>query len=163
MLIHLKNKETLQIDLFKFKCSTGKKGLTKNKKEGDMKTPKGIFSLGHLFYRKDRNVQIKTKMKLISINKNMGWCDDVSSNKYNKLINVNQKIKHERLYRKDNKYDLLLPINYNTYPIKKNKGSAIFIHLTKNYKKTAGCISISKKDFIILLKLINPKTRIKIY
>ena len=68
----------------------------------------------------------------------------------------------EKLYRKDYKYDLLIPINYNTKPIIKNKGSAIFIHLTKNYKKTAGCVALSKKDFLILLKLINSKTKIKI-
>ena len=79
MLIHLKNKETLQIDLFKFKCSTGKKGLTKNKKEGDMKTPKGIFSLGHLFYRKDRNLITK----FYSSFGNLQWKISLASNNSN--------------------------------------------------------------------------------
>ena len=92
----------------------------------------------------------------------MGWCDDVESKKYNKLIRVNKKIRHEKMHRNDGTYDLLIPIHYNTKKIIKNKGSAIFIHLTKNYKKTLGCIAIKKNDFLILIKLINKKTRIKI-
>ena len=61
MLINLKNKETLTYENFSFKCCIGKKGLTSKKKEGDKKTPKGIFSLGPLFYRKDRNKEPLTK------------------------------------------------------------------------------------------------------
>ena len=162
MIIKVKNKETLKINLFKFKCSIGKKGFTKNKFEGDKKTPIGLFSIGDLYYRKDRISKFDTKLKSIKIKRNMGWCDDINSKNYNKLINVKEKIKHEKLYRNDYKYDLFIPINYNTKPIIKNKGSAIFIHLTKNYKKTAGCIALSKKDFFILLKLIDKKTKIKI-
>ena len=163
MIIKLKNKETLEIDLFKFKCSIGKNGFTKKKIEGDKKTPKGIFSIGNLYYRKDRISKFETKLKTIQIKKKMGWCDDINSKFYNKPINIMKNIKHEKLYRKDYKYDFLIPINYNTKPIIKNKGSAIFIHLTKNYKKTTGCIALSKKDFLILLKLINSKTKIKIF
>ena len=162
MIIKVKNKETLEIDLFKFQCSIGKKGFTKNKFEGDKKTPIGLFSIGDLYYRKDRISKFDTKLKSIKIKKSMGWCDDINSKNYNKLINVKEKIRHEKLYRNDYKYDLFIPINYNTKPIIKNKGSAIFIHLTKNYKKTAGCIALSKKDFFILLKLIDKKTKIKI-
>jgi L,D-peptidoglycan transpeptidase YkuD (ErfK/YbiS/YcfS/YnhG family) len=131
--------------------------------EGDKKTPKGIFSIGNLYYRKDRISKFETKLKTIQIKKRMGWCDDINNKYYNKPIKIKKNIKHEKLFRKDHKYDLLIPINYNTKPIIKNKGSAIFIHLTKNYKKTAGCVAISKKDFLILLKLINSKTKIKIF
>lgn len=162
MLINLKNKDTLTFDDFSFKCSIGLRGITYKKVEGDKKTPKGIFSLGPLFYRKDRNKEPYTKIKKIIINQNMGWCDDGKHKKYNKLIRIDKKIKHEKIFRNDGKYDLLIPINYNTYKPKKNKGSAIFIHLTKNYKKTLGCITLKKKDFLILLKLINKNTKIKI-
>ena len=93
----------------------------------------------------------------------MGWCDDVKSKKYNKLIKTNTKFRHEKMFRRDYKYDYLIPINYNTKNTKLGKGSAIFIHLTKNYLPTAGCIGIKKKDMLILLKLINRKTRIKIF
>ena len=163
MIIKLKNKETLEIDIFKFKCAIGKNGFSKKKIEGDKKTPKGLFSIGNLYYRKDRISKFETKLKTIQIKKKMGWCDDINSKYYNKPIKIKKNIKHEKLFRKDHKYDLLIPINYNTKPIIKNKGSAIFIHLTKNYKKTAGCVAISKKNFLILLKLINSKTKIKIF
>ena len=138
-------------------------GLTKSKIEGDKKTPKGIFSLGNLYFRKDRNSKPITKLKCIPINKKMGWCDDPKSKKYyNKLIKVSKKIKHEKLFRKDSKYDFLIPINYNTKQTRLGKGSAIFIHLTKNFKPTEGCIALKKKEFLILLKLINKNTKIKI-
>ena len=93
----------------------------------------------------------------------MGWCDDPKNKKYyNKLIKVSKKIKHEKLFRKDSKYDFLIPINYNTKQTRLGKGSAIFIHLTKNFKPTEGCIALKKKEFLILLKLINKNTKIKI-
>ena len=162
MRIILKNKETLLYNDFEFKCCIGEKGSTFKKKEGDKKTPKGIFSLGPLFYRKDRIPKPITNIKKKEIRKTMGWCDDANSENYNKLIKVSNKIKHEKLFQKKNNYDLLIPINYNTKKPKKNKGSAIFIHLTKNYMKTLGCIALKKNDFLILLKLINKKTKIQI-
>ena len=163
MTIILKNKVTLKFDDFYFKCSIGKKGLTKKKIEGDKKTPVGTFSLGNLYYRADRNSKLLTKLKCIKIKKFMGWCDDIKSKKrYNKMINVGNKLGHEKLYRKDYKYDLMIPINYNTQKTKIGKGSAIFLHLTKNYKPTAGCIALKKKDFLIMLRLINKKTKIRL-
>ncbi len=163
MTIILKNKETLKIDEFFFNCSIGKKGLTKNKIEGDKKTPIGEFSLGNLYYRKDRNRKPETRLKCIPIKKEMGWCDDVKNKKYyNKLIKVSRKLKHEKLHRKDHKYDFIIPINYNTKNTILGKGSAIFIHLTKNFKPTVGCVALKKKDFLILLKLINKKTKIRL-
>ena len=162
MTIILKNKDTLIFDDFKFRCCVGKMGITNNKIEGDKKTPSGLFSLGKVFYRKDKNRKPITKLNLIPIKKNMGWCDDVKSKNYNKLINTSSKIKYEKLYRKDFKYNYLITINYNTKNTKPGKGSAIFIHLTKNYYPTAGCIGIKKKDMLILLKLINKNTKIKI-
>ena len=163
MTILIKNKETLIYDNFAFKCSIGKKGLTKKKIEGDQKTPIGTFNLGNLYFRNDRNSIINTKIKCIPIKKDMGWCDDTKNKKnYNKLIKIKKNLKHEKLYRKDSKYDLLIPIEYNTKKVVPGKGSAIFIHLTKNYSKTLGCIALKKKDFLILLRLINKNTKIKI-
>lgn len=162
MNITLKNKDTLLYDEFKFKCSIGINGLTSNKIEGDKKTPKGTYSLGPVYYRIDRLRKPISKLKKIIIKKNMAWCDDVESKFYNKLITINDKMKYEKLFRKEKNYDLIIPINYNTKKIKKKKGSAIFIHLTSNYKKTLGCIALKKKDLLILLKLINRKTKIQI-
>ena len=162
MNILLKNKNTLIFDEFKFKCCVGKHGFSKNKIEGDKKTPKGIFKLGNIFFRKDRVHVPVSKIKKIPIKKNMGWCDDPKNPRYNKLIKISKKIKHEKLFRRDNKYDFLIPIKYNMEKIIKKKGSAIFLHLTNNYKPTNGCIALKKNDFLILLKLINNKTKIKI-
>ena len=164
MTILVKNKHTLQIDEFKFNCCIGKKGSTTNKKEGDKKTPKGTFEIENLYFREDRIKKPLTLLKCIKIKKNMGWCDDISfPKKYNKLIKVDKKIRHEKLKRKDNKYDLLIPIKYNFNKPTTGKGSCIFIHLTKNYQPTAGCIALKKKDFLIMLKLINKDSTIKIF
>jgi len=162
MTIIVKNKETLVFEDFSFKCCIGKNGTTNNKIEGDKKSPKGLFSLGNVYYRKDRNIKPTTILNSISINRQMGWCNDVRNKKYNKLIKINKKIMHEKMFRRDYKYDYIIPINYNTKNIKIGKGSAIFIHLTKNYKTTAGCIALKKKDFLILLRLIRKNTKIKI-
>ena len=163
MIIYSKNKDTLQVDAFKFRCCFGKNGLSKNKIEGDYKTPKGLFKLGNLYFRKDKIKKPYSKLKKIIIKKKMGWCNDVSNkNKYNKLIKSNNKTRHEKLFRKDYKYDLLIPIKYNYNKTILGKGSCIFIHLTKNYKPTEGCVALKKKDFLIMLKLINKKTKIKI-
>ena len=156
-------KDTLLYDEFKFKCSIGKNGKTTKKIEGDNKTPKGLYAFGPLYYRKDRIKLPQTRLKCIQIKSYMGWCDDVkNSKKYNKLINTNKKINHEKLYRKDFKYDLLIPIKYNFKERILGKGSCIFIHLTKDYKSTAGCIALKKKDFLIMVKIINKNTKIKI-
>ena len=163
MTIFLKNKHTLQIDDFYFKCCVGKRGITKKKFEGDKKTPKGNFNIEHLYFRKDRIRKPSTSLKCLNIESNMGWCDDSRQpKKYNKLIKINSKIKHEKLRRLDNKYDLFIPIKYNFKKPKPNLGSCIFIHLTKNYQPTAGCIALKKKDFLIMLKLIKKNTKIKI-
>ena len=93
----------------------------------------------------------------------MGWCDDSRSKKYNKEINFPFKYRAEKLYRKDNIYDLCMNIKYNFWPVVKGKGSAIFLHIAdKKYKPTEGCIAIAKKDFLKILPLINNKTKISI-
>ena len=163
MTIFVKNKHTLQIDEFKFKCCIGKNGSTKYKKEGDKKTPKGTFKIENLYFRKDRKEKPSTLLKCIEIKENMGWCDDVHFPKnYNKLLRVGKIIRHEKLKRKDYKYDLLIPVKYNFKKPVVGKGSCIFIHLTKDYNPTAGCIALKEKDFLILLRLIKKKTKIKI-
>ena len=163
MIITLKNKHTLQIDDFIFKCCIGKKGLTINKKEGDNKTPRGKFKIGNLYFRKDKMKKPDTQLKCVEIKDTMGWCDDVNfPKKYNQLIKINKNIKHEKLKRKDNNYDLLIPIKYNYKRPVIGLGSCIFIHLTSNYRGTAGCIALKKKDFLVMLKIIRKNSQINI-
>ena len=93
----------------------------------------------------------------------MGWCDDINSKFYNKLIRFPSNKSSERLFRKDNIYNIIIVIDFNMSPIIKGKGSAIFIHLaTKNYKPTQGCIALNIKDIRLLLKKISKKDKIKI-
>ena len=144
------------------KCTLGKAGIGIKKKEGDNITPKGTYKIINIFYRKDRIKKISSKFQLIGITKKIGWCDDPKSEYYNQLIKLPTKYSHEKFFRKDNVYDLVLVLNYNMRPIIKNKGSAIFIHIAKKNKKTAGCIALSKMDLITLIKKIDKKTKIKI-
>ena len=148
---------------YKLKCSIGKSGITHSKKEGDLATPKGIFKLGLLYYRKDRNKYLECKIKKRVIKKNMGWCNDSRSKKYNKEIYFPFRYRAEKLFRKDKMYDIFINIKYNYYPVTKGNGSAIFLHLTdKKYKPTKGCVAILKNNFLKILPLINKNTKILI-
>ena len=161
MIIHVKNKNTLIIDDFKLMCCIGKNGLSSNKREGDFSTPKGLFKIKKLYFRKDRvGIPNSTIIKK-KITKNLGWCDNPNHKKYNEEIKVFGKNTKENFFRVDHKYDYLITISHNDKKIP-YKGSAIFIHLTDDYKPTMGCIAIKKKDFDILLNLIDRKTKIKI-
>jgi L,D-peptidoglycan transpeptidase YkuD (ErfK/YbiS/YcfS/YnhG family) len=148
---------------FKFRCSLGKAGIKKKTKEGDQVTPKGIFKVIKIYYRKDKIKKIINPIKKIQIKKNMGWCDDPKSDLYNQQIKLPNKFSYEKLYRKDGLYDIILVLNYNTSPIVKKKGSAIFIHIAKKkFKPTEGCIGLKKNDLLKLLKKIKKNTKIKI-
>ena len=157
------NKQYLTYNNYKAKCSIGKRGIGYKKKEGDLVTPKGKYKIKYILYRRDRIKEIKTKIKKIIIKKNMAWCDDPNSRKYNKLVKLPSAFGYEKLYRRENIYDIIIVLNYNMNPIKKNKGSAIFIHIAKkNYKKTEGCVAIKKNELLKVLKFLNSETIVKI-
>ena len=163
-MIIVKNSGYLKYKNLKFRCALGKVGIQKKKLEGDNITPRGIFKITKIYYRADRIKNIQTSLKKIKIKKSVGWCDDPISNFYNKEITLPTKFSHEKLYRKDNLYDLILVLDYNMHPIIKNKGSAIFIHIANNfYKKTKGCIALKKRGLIKILSQIKRTTKIKIY
>ena len=148
---------------YKFKCTIGKSGIRNEKKEGDLATPRGIFKIGLIYFRKDKIKFLRCKIKKKIITKNMGWCDDIKSKKYNREIKFPFKYSAEKFYRRDRIYDILINIKYNYSPTTKGNGSAIFLHLSnKKYKPTKGCIGIQKKDFFKILPLINKKTKISI-
>jgi len=162
-MIFVKKTKYLVFKNLKFRCAIGKNGIKKKKREGDLITPKGIFSLKKVYYRDDRIKNLKTKLKKIKIKKYMAWCDDPKSKLYNKQIVLPSKYNFEKLYRKWKIYDIIVIIDYNTNPIIKNKGSAIFLHIAKkNYKPTAGCIALEKEDLRSLLSVIKKGDRIKI-
>ena len=145
----------------KFKCALGKAGIGNKKFEGDNITPIGDFRIIKIYYRKDRLKKLPSKFTLTEITKNMAWCDDPKSKKYNQPIKLPTKHSHEILYRRDKIYDLILVLSYNIRPTIKNKGSAIFIHVAKkNYRKTKGCIALKKANLIYLVKKIKKNTRV---
>ena len=151
------------MDKYKAKCAVGKRGIGYKRREGDQITPKGNFKIVSLLYRKDRITNLKSIIGKITIKKNMGWCDDPNSKKYNKLIKLPFKYSAEKLYKKNNTYDIVLVLDFNLNPVLKGYGSAIFIHVSKKkYNSTAGCIGLSKKDLRNLIKKIDKNTIIKI-
>ena len=162
MHIYINNK-FISYNNYKAKCAVGKRGISIKKKEGDLITPKGTFKIKEIFYRKDRVQNLITRLKKTVIRKNMGWCDDPKSKKYNKLVYFPFKHSAEKLYRRENIYDIILVLNFNMNPVKKNKGSAIFIHIAKkNFQPTQGCIALNKSEMIKLVKSIKKNTVVKI-
>ena len=162
MHILIKNKKLIYNN-YRIKCAIGKRGIRKKKEEGDFITPIGLHKINYILYRKDRIKKLDTILKKLPIKKNMGWCDDSKSKKYNKLIRTPFAYSYEKLFKKENIYDVILVLNYNMNPTKKNKGSAIFIHIAKKgYKSTEGCVAIKKNELIKLLKDIKKNTKIKI-
>ena len=157
------NKKYLTYLNYKSKCAIGKRGIGLKRKEGDQITPKGKYKIKYILYRKDRIKKIQSKLKKIAITKNMGWCDDPKSKDYNKLIKLPSSYNYEKLYRKENIYDLILVLNFNMQPIVKKKGSAIFIHIARrNYKKTKGCVAINKIQLLKIIKNLKNNTKVLI-
>ena len=162
MHIIIKNNK-LTINNYRVKCAIGKRGIGEKKREGDLITPRGKFKINYILYRKDRVGNLTSKLKKIAIKKNMGWCNDPKSKDYNKLIRFPFSFTAERLFRKDNTYDIILVLSYNSNPIKKNKGSAIFLHIAKNnFISTEGCVAVKKSDLRFISSIINKKTLIQI-
>jgi L,D-peptidoglycan transpeptidase YkuD (ErfK/YbiS/YcfS/YnhG family) len=157
------NNKYLFFNEYRIKCAVGKRGIGIKKKEGDLITPKGLYKIKFILFRKERLKNLKTKIKKLVIKKNMGWCNDSRSKNYNKLITFPFRYGYEKLFRPDNIYDVILVLDYNINPIQKNKGSAIFIHIAKkDYRKTEGCVAINKKYMLKILKMIKKNTRVKI-
>ena len=157
------NKKYLTYSKYKVKCAVGKRGIGLKKKEGDLITPIGQYKIKYVLFRKDRIKRIQTKIRKIEIKKNMGWCDDSRSRQYNKLIKLPFNYSYEKLYKKEDIYDIILVLNYNMNPYKKKKGSAIFIHVaSKSYKKTKGCVAIKKTELLKIIKAIKKDTNVKI-
>ena len=173
LVINLNKNYFLRVGNKAFRCQIGKGGLKKTPKkvEGDKTTPVGKWYLETLYYRPDRVLRPKFKKKKVlkthRITKYCGWCDDVRSSYYNKHINIKNfsslKINYEKLWRKDNAYDILLELSHNKDPTIKNKGSAIFIHCSFFDKRaTNGCVALKRNDLLFLLNNLKDNIFIRI-
>tara|TARA_Y100000991_G_C21915588_1_gene324213 strand:- start:492 stop:1028 length:537 start_codon:yes stop_codon:yes gene_type:complete len=173
LLINLNKRYFLKAGNKVFLCQIGSGGLKSSVKklEGDKTTPIGTWFLKSIYYRPDKTLRPKLKnkniLKINQITKVSGWCDDIRSQYYNKFIKIDnsqlQNINYERLWREDEAYDIIIVISHNIKPTIKNKGSAVFIHCSfSDFRKTAGCIALKKRDLLFLLKNVSHNTYLKI-
>ena len=144
-------------------CAFGRSGLTDHKQEGDGATPIGKWPLRQLFHRPDQPAPPATGLPSIEISADSGWCDDPGHDSYNQLVRLPFAASHEKLWREDSLYDLMIPLGYNDDVIVPGKGSAIFFHLAKNnYQPTEGCVAISNEHMRQLLPHLSPDTVMQI-
>ncbi len=145
------------------RAAIGKGGLKADKREGDGATPVGTFALRSLWYRADRVGIPATLLERFSISQSAGWSDDPADPDYNRPVRLPHKARHERLWREDGLYDLIVPLGYNDDPAVPGLGSAIFLHCAKpDYGPTEGCVAIARGDLLALLTGCGPRTRIEI-
>lgn len=146
-----------------YRCSVGENGFTDDHREGDKKTPVGIFPLRECWYRADRIMRPRTGLPLKTIAPDDGWCDAVESPCYNRPIKLPFAGSHEQLWREDTIYDIMVPIGFNDEETIPGKGSAIFFHLaTEHYQPTLGCVAVALTDMQEILASLDTDSRIAI-
>lgn len=146
-------------------CAIGRSGMiaAKDKREGDGASPIGIWPLRRLHYRADRSDAPRSRLPMRQIRPEDGWCDDPADPAYNRLITRPYAASHEKLWRDDHVYDLIIELGHNHSPPMPHLGSAIFLHLAwPDYRPTEGCIALAKTDFLDLLGEIGPETTLEI-
>lgn len=145
-----------------YRCAGGKNGSSPDKAEGDKMSPIGTFPLRRVFYRPDKVPAPETKLPVVAITPHMGWCDDPTCPEYNTLIDLPFTGNHEKMWRDDDAYDLVVEVGYNDDPIIPGKGSAVFMHCTKDYRGTEGCVALSVEDLQDLLKDLSKESLLTI-
>jgi L,D-peptidoglycan transpeptidase YkuD (ErfK/YbiS/YcfS/YnhG family) len=147
----------------RWRCSVGAGGVREDKVEGDAATPVGEFPLRHIYFRNDRLVLPKVRLPARAISRHDGWCDDPRSSSYNRLVRIPNEWSHEKMWREDGLYDLLVVVGYNDDPPEGEWGSAIFLHIAReDHAATRGCIALARQDLLELVTLIGPETRLQI-
>ena len=147
----------------RWRCTVGAGGIREDKVEGDSATPVGEFPLRRIYFRNDRVVLPKTGLPARPINEHDGWCDDPRSPTYNRLVRIPNEWSHEKMWREDGLYDLVVVVGYNDDPPEGEWGSAIFLHIARDdYAGTQGCVAFSRDDLLELLPLLNRETRLRV-
>jgi len=142
-----------------YKGALGKSGVVRNKKEGDLATPVGCFQIREIFYRSDRLSKPETVLPVRPLEKNDGWCDDIENSSYNKLVKLPYDADHERMWREDHLYDIVVVLGYNDEPVISGKGSGIFMHVAREaYSPTVGCVALAQTDLLEILKAADDNT-----
>jgi L,D-peptidoglycan transpeptidase YkuD (ErfK/YbiS/YcfS/YnhG family) len=147
----------------RWRCVVGAGGVREDKVEGDAATPAGEFPLRRIYFRNDRLVLPKVRLPARAITEHDGWCDDPRSPAYNRLVRIPNDWSHEKMWREDGLYDLVVVVGYNDDPPEGEWGSAIFLHIARDdYAPTQGCVAFKREDLLELVTLIGPETRINI-
>ncbi len=145
------------------RCALGRGGIARIKAEGDGATPAGTFPLRRVYFRGDRQPRPRTRLPTTAIMPDAGWCDDPGHGRYNRPVRLPLAGRHERLWRRDALYDLVIVIGHNDAPPEPGRGSAIFLHVASSgFEPTAGCVALKSRDLIWLLGRIDANTAISI-
>ncbi|BBK45316.1 hypothetical protein STVA_53360 [Allostella vacuolata] len=138
----------------RLRCAIGKGGIRADKREGDGATPVGRFALRRLLYRADRLASVPaTGLPTTAIARDDGWCDDPEAPDYNRPVRLPHPARHERMWREDALYDLVVVIGHNDDPVEPGAGSAVFVHVARDgYDPTEGCVALSRPDLLWLLE-----------
>jgi Uncharacterized protein conserved in bacteria len=145
------------------RCALGRAGIGIDKREGDGATPAGCFPLRALLYRPDRMTAPATGLPLRPIAPDDGWCDDPADPAYNRPVKLPYPARHERMWRDDGLYDLVIVVGHNDAPIVPGRGSAIFVHVAEAaYAPTAGCVALARADLQALVAACRPGDRLRI-
>jgi L,D-peptidoglycan transpeptidase YkuD (ErfK/YbiS/YcfS/YnhG family) len=147
-----------------YSCSLGRAGVRQDKREGDGATPAGEFALREVLYRPDKlGRPPATALPCRALSPDDGWCDDPRDQQYNRPVKLPYPASHEKMWREDDLYDLVVVVGYNDQPVVPGRGSAIFLHLARpGYAPTAGCVALAKEDMLRLLERLGPVTRVVI-
>ena len=147
----------------RWRCAVGAGGVREDKVEGDAATPAGEYPLRHVYYRNDRLVLPKVRLPARPISERDGWCDDPHSPAYNRLVRIPNEWSHEKMWREDGLYDVVVVVGYNDDPPEGEWGSAIFLHIARDdMSPTQGCVAFARADLLKLLPLIGPQTRLRV-
>ncbi len=163
--LRLINPHEIEVDGVHYPCTIGRNGIAAvgEKREGDLKTPTGSFPLRCVYYRPDRVEKPQTELPIIALTPEDGWCDDPSHPSYNTHVKLPFAARHEKLWREDHVYDLIIPMGYNDENIVPGNGSAIFMHLMReDGVGTEGCIALKKADLTALIQHFTKATHIRI-
>jgi L,D-peptidoglycan transpeptidase YkuD (ErfK/YbiS/YcfS/YnhG family) len=135
------------------RCALGRNGIRDDKREGDGATPAGCFPLREVYFRADRLAAPSTGLPASPVSPDLGWCDDPADAAYNRPVRLPYAARHERLWRDDELYDLIVVIGYNDVPVEPGRGSAVFLHVARpDFAPTQGCVAMRLADLSDLLR-----------
>ena len=140
-------------------CRIGRGGAVEaaDKREGDGATPKGVYPLRFGMWRADRLARPPSALPFHPIVEDDLWCDDPGHAAYNRWVAAPFSGRHERLWREDCAYDLLLVMGHNDSPPVPGLGSAVFVHLDRpDLRDTLGCVAVEPEAMVRLLREVGP-------